>query len=121
MVVIPKADYDAMVAALAETEEDAADVAAYDEAIASIEQDTKPFLPEAVTTAILAGDSLLKALRKWRGLSQTELATRIGIAQGYISDLEASRRHGAPDTIARIAETLDIPLAWLAQRRPANP
>jgi DNA-binding XRE family transcriptional regulator len=116
LVVIPKAEYDAMVEALAEADEDAADIAAYDAAMAEIAGDGRAVLPEPVSAALTAGDSLLKALRKWRGLSQVELAEKVGVAQGYISDLEASRRQGAPETIARIAAALDIPELWLARR-----
>ena len=116
LVILAKAEYDAMVEALAEIEEDAADVAAYDAAMMEITGDAHALLPEPVSAALTAGDGLLKALRKWRGLNQTELAEKVGVAQGYISDLEANRRQGAPETIARIAAALDIPEIWLARR-----
>ncbi len=43
---------------------------------------------------MLHGDSLLKALRKWRGKTQVDLASSAGIAQSYISDLESGRKAG---------------------------
>jgi hypothetical protein len=33
-------------------------------------------LPETVSSAILGGDSILKELRNWRGLTQAELAKK---------------------------------------------
>jgi len=41
---------------------------------------------------MLRGDRLLKALRKWRGLTQMQMAAKTGLAQGYLSDLESGRR-----------------------------
>ncbi len=116
LVILPKADYDAMIEALSEAEEDAADVAAYDLAIEAIGDDSTPFLPEAISAFLLGGDGLLKAIRKWRGLSQVDLAERVGVAQGYISDLESGRRQGTPETLVRLADALDIPTAWLVRR-----
>jgi transcriptional regulator with XRE-family HTH domain len=48
---------------------------------------------------MLNGASLLTALRKWRGLTQNDLAARLDISQGYLSDLESGRRKGAPETL----------------------
>ena len=41
---------------------------------------------------ILRGDRLLKTMRKWRGLTQMQMAAQTGLAQGYLSDLESGRR-----------------------------
>ncbi len=70
-------------------------------------------LPESVSAAILAGDSCLKALRTWRGLTQAELAKRSGIDQGYISEIENRGKTGMPETLARLAGALDVPAGWL--------
>lgn len=70
-------------------------------------------LPETVSAAILAGDSCLKALRIWRGLTQAELANRAGINPGYISEIENRREAGAAETLSKLAEALDVPAGWL--------
>ncbi|RWO51437.1 helix-turn-helix transcriptional regulator [Mesorhizobium sp.] len=70
--------------------EDAADVAIYDERKADLK--TENPLPADVTMEILRGSSRLKALRNWRRLTQAELATTIGVSQGFLSDLESNRR-----------------------------
>jgi transcriptional regulator with XRE-family HTH domain len=47
-------------------------------------------------------------------MSQAELAAKVGIGQGYLSDLETKRRKGVASTIERLAAALDIPVAWIA-------
>jgi hypothetical protein len=39
-------------------------------------------LPAEVTAAMLSGDSLIRALRRWKGLTRTDLAERTKLAQG---------------------------------------
>ncbi len=70
-------------------------------------------LPESVSAAILAGDSCLKALRTWRGLTQSELARRSGINQGCISEIENRSKVGAAETLSKLAAALDVPVGWL--------
>jgi transcriptional regulator with XRE-family HTH domain len=56
---------------------------------------------------------LIKALRKWRGMTQVQLAHRAGLAQGYLSDLESGRRSGTKKTLQLIDEKLDVDPSWL--------
>lgn len=69
--------------------------------------------PVPVSAAILAGDSCLKALRIWRGLTQSELAKRSGINQGYISEIETRTKTGTPEKLLKLAAALDVPMGWL--------
>jgi DNA-binding Xre family transcriptional regulator len=114
MVLLSRAEYDRLVALAAEAEEDAADVAAYDEAMSELAAGRDGPLPEPVSALVLKGASLLTAVRKWRGLKQTELAERAGISQGFLSDLESGRRRGAAETLQALAEALNVPPHWLA-------
>jgi len=113
LVVIPRADYDALVAAATEAEEDAADIAIYDERKAELAAGRDERLPPEVSAALLRGDSLLKALRNWRDMTQLQLAHGANLGQGYISDLESGRRKGTPETLALVAEALRVDPAWL--------
>lgn len=70
-------------------------------------------LPEPVSAAILGGDSILRALRTWRGMTQTELAIRSGINQGFISEIENRTKTGTIETIAKLAAALDVQQGWL--------
>jgi DNA-binding XRE family transcriptional regulator len=113
MVVIPKAEYDALLRLATEAAEDAADVAAYDAAMAEIAADPDSRLPVEISGLMLKGDRLIAAIRKWRGLTQVEIAASAGIAQGYLSDLEAGRRHGSVETLRSLAKAMNVPESWL--------
>lgn len=112
MVVISRAEYDALVAAATEADEDAADAAMFDERIAELAAGSAEALPVEVSAAVLNGSTRMKAIRKWRGVSQVELAERTGLGQGYLSDIENGRRK-AEAAVAKIAAALDVPIAWL--------
>lgn len=50
----------------------------------------------------------LRALRKWRGLSQREAAEMAGITQDTVSQLETGRRGAYPRTIKRLSRALRV-------------
>ena len=111
MVVLPKAEYDALLQQLEEAEEDADDRAMYD--LRKAELGAAPPLPSAVSSAMLRGDSLLKALREWKGMTQSNLAKASGLGQGYLSDMENRKRTASKETLERIAKILQLPNGWL--------
>ncbi len=114
LVVLPRAEYEALVAAAAEADEDAADVAMYDARKAELAGDPNTSLPPEVSGMLLRGHTRLQALRKWRGIAQFKLAASAGIAQSYLSDLEHGRKSGSAETVAALAQALDVPIHWLA-------
>lgn len=105
-VVDPKARFEAF-------ERIADDIAIYDDRKAELTA-SSAVLPPAVSQAILRGDSRLKAIRRWRDLTQTYLSCKTDISQGYLSDLESGRRTGTPETFAKLALALDVPVEWLS-------
>jgi antitoxin component HigA of HigAB toxin-antitoxin module len=111
LVLLSRAEYEALIHAAEEAYEDASDVAAYDAAMADLEG-LKP-MPAEVTRLHLDGNSLLKALRLWRKKGQVELAKEIGTSQGFVSDLENRRRTLTPDVARKLAAALDVPERWL--------
>jgi DNA-binding XRE family transcriptional regulator len=111
MVVLPKAEYDALLSQLDELEEDADDRVIYDGRKAEL--GAVPPLPSDVSSAMLQGDRLLKALREWKGMTQSSLAKSSGVSQGFLSDIESGKRVASADTLARIANALELPEAWL--------
>jgi DNA-binding XRE family transcriptional regulator len=114
LVVLPRAEFDRLTALAAEAEEDLADVAAYDAAKAEFAASGGAVFPPELSTLLLKMKSRLAAIRKWRGLSQEELAAKVGVQQGYVSDLETKRRAGASETIDRLAAALDVPVSWIS-------
>ncbi len=113
LAIMPRAEYEALVALAAEAEEDAADLARYDERKAELAKDRAAALPPEVSALMLRGMSLPRALRKWRGLTQQAVASKIGAAQGFVSDLESGRRRAAANTVHALAEVYDVPVEWL--------
>lgn len=114
LVMLPRADFEALIAAANARAEDADDVAIYDARKAELASGADARLPAEVTAAILRGDSLLKALRNWKDMTQMHLSQRTSLTQGYLSDLESGRRKGTPETLAEIARALGVPPEWLA-------
>ncbi|WP_298215697.1 helix-turn-helix transcriptional regulator [Acidocella sp.] len=112
LVVLPRAEYEALLERADHEAEDADDVAIYDARKAELAGGD--VLPPEVSAAILRGDSRLKAIREWRDKTQLHLAFKTGIGQGYLSDLESGRRTGTPETIAKLAEALNVPVEWLS-------
>jgi len=108
LVVLSRRDYDALLAKLGD--EDAEDRMTL---LLAAEARADAPLPESVSTAILKGESLLKALRLWRGVTQVQLAENAGIGQGYLSELEARAKVGSAETLAKLTRALDVPTGWL--------
>ncbi len=113
LVVLPRAEYEALLERAGYEGEDAEDVAIYDTRKAELAVGDG-VLPVEVSAALLRGDSRLKAIRNWRGETQLHLAAETGIGQGYLSDLESGHRTGTPETIAKIAQALNVPVGWLS-------
>jgi ribosome-binding protein aMBF1 (putative translation factor) len=120
LAVIPRAEYEAMLAALGgaadpqtEADEDAEDIAIFDARMAALSAGADQALPAEISALLLKGNSLVKAARLWRGLGQSVLAEKVGIGQGYLSDIEHGRRQGAPELRARLAKALRVPKDWM--------
>ena len=66
------------------------------------------------------GDKI-KQLRKKRGLSQTELAEKIGIASAHLSRLETGKFQPSIDVLKKLSETLQVSADYLlsAQELPS--
>ena len=109
LVIMSKREFDALMAQLGD--EDAEDRMTL--IIAAEARGAEP-LPAKVSAAVLSGDSLLKAIRRWRGVTQTSLANLARIQQGYLSELEAGTKTGSAETLAALAKGLDVPAGWLA-------
>ena len=98
-------------------DEDAELTAIFDERMAELAIRPDAALPAEVSAFLLSGDRLLRALRRWRKMTQGELARRAGLAQGYVSDLESGRREGPMETLASLARALDVRESWLVPDR----
>lgn len=113
MVVLTRADYDDLVARAAEADEDAADAALFSDRMADLKAGRDVMLPAEVSAKLLKGATLIKALRKWRGLTQVQLSDATGLGQGYLSEIETGAKSGSRDALEVIANALDVPADWL--------
>ena len=62
----------------------------------------------------------IAASRRARGLSQEDLADRLGLDRTAITKIEAGRRHVSSLELARLAEVLDRPLQSFVSTPPAS-
>jgi DNA-binding XRE family transcriptional regulator len=105
-VTIPKAEYDR----LREAAEDLADLQAFDAAMAVGGEG----LPHAVMLQLVAGENPVRAIRKWRGRTQAEVARAAGIHRVQLHDIETGKSRGSVDTLKAIAAALSVPLDTIA-------
>ena len=54
----------------------------------------------------------VRLARELQGWSQAELARRLGLTAQAVSQFEAGSTKPAADTLARLAEVLDVPLGF---------
>ena len=62
----------------------------------------------------------LVELRRRRGLSQTDIAERMGTSQSALARVESGRSDLRLSTIARYAEALDVDLNFAIRTRPSD-
>lgn len=71
-------------------------------------------LPEDILDAIAARQqSPVKILRKYRGLTQEELAAAADLSRPYLTEIETGKKNGSVRVLSRIAEVLDVPAGLL--------
>lgn len=92
---------------LAEDAEDIADLERFDR------EDDGVRFPHAVVAAELAGDSLLAAWRKHKGLTLQALADAAGMSKPYVSQIEGGKRTGTAATLKKLADALGVPVGAL--------
>ena len=103
--VIPYAEYQKLLEAAEMLE----DIRAYDTAKASIATGEE-LIPSSVVYALLEGENPIHVWRDYRGLTQQQLADKVGISKPYLSQLESGKRRGSMEVLQRIAQTLDVSL-----------
>jgi DNA-binding XRE family transcriptional regulator len=106
IVILARKEYDQLIAAAGE---DAADAEAARRAL-----DRRKRGEHSLTSAemddLLAAKTPLAFYRKRAGLTQARLAERAGIAQGFLSEIEAGRKSGDVQTLRKLADLLKISL-----------
>lgn len=70
-------------------------------------------VPHEVVSASIDGDSMIKAWREYKGLTQQELADRLQISQPALAKLEKPDANPRRSTLKKVAEALGIAVEQL--------
>jgi ribosome-binding protein aMBF1 (putative translation factor) len=113
VAILPRREYEALVAKAAEADEDAGTARLVARARKEIAKG-EPLIPLEVLNRIADGENAIRVIREWRDVTQLYLSFKTNIGQGYISDLENGRRKGTTAALKEIARVLNVPLDLLA-------
>lgn len=53
----------------------------------------------------------LALIRKYHAISQSELCTKLGISNSYLSEIESGKKQPSLDVLSRYSEFFEIPLS----------
>jgi len=119
LVVLPKADYDRLVAAAREKLEDAADARAAARILARLDSGEEETVPFEVVKR-LRTENRIKVLREYRRMTQRELAEAASMNPLYLSQIECGRATGGIKSLSRVAEALGVSLDMIAPPVPSS-
>jgi transcriptional regulator with XRE-family HTH domain len=118
IVILSRAEYDALT--VGRRDEDAADAAHANKILANLEKGSELLLTNEQATELLGAKTPLAFWRKHRGLTQEALSKAIGVAQGFISEIENGTKTGDVQTLAAMARVLKISLDDLVIPKPVK-
>ena len=113
LAVLPRNEYDRLVALAAEAQEDAAASRIVRNSTRAVKEGREVVLPKAIVDRLTHGENAIRVIREWRGLIQGELAVAVGISQNYLSEIENGRRKGPAELQKKIARALGVPVDLL--------
>lgn len=119
MVVLPKADYDRLLAAARDKLEDEADAREAARILARLESGEEETLPFEVVKRLRA-ENRIKVLREYRGMTQRELAAAAELNPLYLSQIECGRATGGIKSLTRLAEALGVEVEMVTPATPAG-
>jgi DNA-binding XRE family transcriptional regulator len=115
LAVLPRSDYDRLVALAAEAQEDAGASRIVRNSIRALKEGREVMLPKAVVDRLANGDNPVRVIREWRDMIQGELAVAVGISQNYLSEIETGRRKGPAELQKKFARALGVPVDLLIE------
>ena len=98
--LVPVEEYERLVRAA----EELADAAAFD---AARDQEK---VPAVYADRLLDGENPVRVWRQYRGLTQRELAVRVGVTQAHLSEIELGKSEGSLRVMTAIARALEVDL-----------
>jgi DNA-binding XRE family transcriptional regulator len=115
LAVLPRCDYDRLVALAAEAQEDASASRIVRNSVRALKEGREVVLPKAVVDRLANGDNPVRVIREWRDMIQGELAVAVGISQNYLSEIETGRRKGPAELQKKFARALGVPMDLLIE------
>lgn len=109
LAILPRADYDRLVALAAEAQEDADASRVVRASLRAVKEGREVVLPISVADRLADGDNPVRAIREWRDMTQGELAVAVGISQNYLSEIETGRRKGPAGLQKKFSRALGVP------------
>lgn len=113
MAVLPRADFEALIEAV----EDAEDNAAAEATLAAYHAGEIEAFPSELVWALSDGANPVRTFRDHRGLTAEALAATAGISRAYLSQIEAGSRTGTTATLKKLAAALRVDLELLVWDR----
>lgn len=104
MITIPVDEYNR----LHRAEQDLQDLRAFDRATQAIADGSDELIPAQFVRRMVIGESPLRVLREYRGLTQVALAERSGVNRVQIANIEAGQKSGSVETVKRLAAALGV-------------
>jgi transcriptional regulator with XRE-family HTH domain len=118
IVILSRAEYDTLTAG--RRDEDTSDAAYANRILADIASGNETLLTNEQASQLLGAKTPLAFWRKHRGITQQALSKLIGVAQGFISEIENGTKTGDVQTLAAIARVLAISLDDLVIAKPVK-
>ena len=115
LAVLPRNEYDRLVALAAEVQEDAAASRLVRHSTRALREGREVVLPKALADRLANGDNAVRVIREWRDMIQGELAVAVGISQNYLSEIETGRRKGPAELQKKLARALGVPVDLLIE------
>jgi DNA-binding XRE family transcriptional regulator len=101
--VLPVEDYHRLVSAAASASKESE----YFEIMAAIKSGDEETFPADFVGRLIETGSPLREWRKYRGMTQVDLAAISGLSQGAIAQIEAGKRNPSVETARRFANALN--------------
>ena len=67
-------------------------------------------IPIEVVDRLIERENPVRVWRKYRGLTQQELAKKVGVSPAYLSQIETGKRGGSSKVLRAIASALNVDL-----------
>jgi DNA-binding XRE family transcriptional regulator len=115
LAVLPREEYDRLVALAAEAQEDAGASRIIRNSTRALKEGREIVVPKAVADRLANGENAVRVIREWREMIQGELAVAVGISQNYLSEIETGRRKGPAELQKKFARALGVPLDLLVE------